>query len=1640
MKTILIKAKAQNDAPHPHFIRTIIAGSLIVSFFILTNESFATTINSTSTGGRWDAIATWVGGGVPTAFDDVIIETGATVTIRETYTTSFPALCNSLTVNGTLMLGSGSGSIRKLDIATFLLINPTGVLTNDGATLTNATIHQLTVGGDFTNQGIFNSVVFGTVAGSIQVTLNGTGPQVIDGTSSVQVFQGLIINKTAGQAVTMGGTVTTITATSYTQTSGDFVSPLVFSVSGNVTISAGTFTAGSSTLVSGNFANNGTFTAGSGTITFFGSTQTISGTSPTTFNHVILGGTSNTIIGAGTTINGDLLINDGTTFTAGGFNLTVLGKTTVGTGVSGNLTVSSTAGSKIFTGLVSVMQGGTWDNSVGENIRFSGGLSNSGTFTAGAGTYTFDTNSQALFGSISIPTVSVPIITLTNNGIFSVTSSLSGSGGLTQVSGATLNLGGTFSITTLSGSASGNTINYSGGAQTIKNINYFNLGLSGSGTKTLQSGTTSISGNLSLTGSVSTSTVIGLTIGGNLAIGDGTSFTATGSDLNVTGTTTIGNGSSGSFFITSTAGTKTFFGLVTVSAGATWDNPINENAYFHSGITNSGTFTSGSGTYNFEVSPQNIAGTFIIPNVVVASGITLTNNGTLTVTTSLSGTGSFQQGLNSILNIENTSGISSIVANTASNTVNYSGSSAQSVKGVDYVNLSLSGSGTKSLTTSTTSISGNLILSGTTNSGTAIAMVIGGNLTVGDGCSFSVKGFDLTVNGTTNIGDGNSGSITFPSNVGNKTFVGLVTVSNGATWDNSTNNELLSFRGGITNNGTFLAGTGFQTFDTNNQSLSGSLSIAKIVITDITLTNYNSLTVGTSLTGTGTLGLGGTINLNGTTTLSAVNGSSCCSSVYYNGATPTIIPGTYDNLYLNQSGEAMLTGTTQANGELGLMTGNLNMGSNNLILGDAASIQITTPSETRMIVASGGGELKKTFTSTGTFTFPMGDKTITTEYSPITVEVTNGTGFTSAYIGVSVVDAKHPSNASGSHFLTRYWNVTQSGITGCSANITGTYLPGDISGTEASINAATLSGTLSLPSNPWMKLLPLSANTLTTSGTTLIAGQTTAITGITGADPTVSITGGGITLCANSSVPLNATVTGNPTLTYSWSPSTGLSSSTVVNPTATVSNTTLYTLTVYDGNGISATDNTTISTQQPTVTVNNLTFCSGIGGTLTASGASTYSWSPATGLSATTGASVTANPSNTTTYIVTGTDANTCSNTATAIVTVNPLPNVSVNNATICAGGSASLNANGASAYSWSPATGLSATTGATVTANPSNTTTYTVTGTDANTCSNTAMSTVTINQLPNVLVNSATICAGASTSLTASGASTYSWSPSTGLSATTGASVTANPANTTIYTVTGTDANTCSNTAMATVTVNPLPNVSVNSATICAGASTSLTASGASTYSWSPATGLSGTTGASVTANPSNTTIYTVTGTDANTCSNTAPSTVTVTPLPTKPTITPTNLGTENPTLTSSSASGNQWFKDGSIMAGQTAQTLSVTQAGSYTVTVTTVGCTSPASNAFPIVITEIENNIRLNEIFLYPNPTVDILYIDWNGFSSQAEIEVKVFDLVGRVVISKTIMSSENELNVKHITVGQHIFLARQNNLVQVVRFVKQ
>jgi len=222
----------------------------------------------------------------------------------------------------------------------------------------------------------------------------------------------------------------------------------------------------------------------------------------------------------------------------------------------------------------------------------------------------------------------------------------------------------------------------------------------------------------------------------------------------------------------------------------------------------------------------------------------------------------------------------------------------------------------------------------------------------------------------------------------------------------------------------------------------------------------------------------------------------------------------------------------------------------------------------------------------------------------------------------------------------------------------------------------------------------------------------------------------------------------------------------------------------------------------------NVTICNGDTIQLNGSGGTIYSWSPATGLDNPNINNPNANPNTTTNYTVTVTDNNACSKDAQVTITVNPLPVVSAGNAVaICLGKSVTLNATGASSYNWTPAAGLDNPASASPVASPGATTTYTVTGTDANNCSSSASIQVTVNPLPVAVASADTsICNSTSITLNASGAQSYSWTPTTGLSNPLIANPDASPSTSTTYTVTITDGNGCTDTEDVLVDVNPQP------------------------------------------------------------------------------------------------------------------------------------------------------------------------------------------------------------------------------------------
>jgi hypothetical protein len=189
-------------------------------------------------------------------------------------------------------------------------------------------------------------------------------------------------------------------------------------------------------------------------------------------------------------------------------------------------------------------------------------------------------------------------------------------------------------------------------------------------------------------------------------------------------------------------------------------------------------------------------------------------------------------------------------------------------------------------------------------------------------------------------------------------------------------------------------------------------------------------------------------------------------------------------------------------------------------------------------------------------------------------------------------------------------------------------------------------------------------------------------------------------------------------------------------------------------------------------------------------------------------------------------------------------------------------------------------------------------------------------------------------------------------------------------------------------------PNTIANpaAATVCSGNSTTLSVSGASSYTWSPSTGLSSSTGSTVTATPFATTTYTVTGT-ANNCTGTQVVTVTVA-APFTATITQ-----QQNLLTSTPGTSYQWYLNGITIPGATSQSYLATEDGNYTVSVVGAsGCTA-LSAPFPI-ISFLGVDGKNTTVTIYPNPFSTSATIEIKGATINGEVEMKVYDMVGREV----------------------------------------
>ncbi len=386
-------------------------------------------------------------------------------------------------------------------------------------------------------------------------------------------------------------------------------------------------------------------------------------------------------------------------------------------------------------------------------------------------------------------------------------------------------------------------------------------------------------------------------------------------------------------------------------------------------------------------------------------------------------------------------------------------------------------------------------------------------------------------------------------------------------------------------------------------------------------------------------------------------------------------------------------------------------------------------------------------------------------------------------------------------------------------------------------------------------------------------------------NPVIGVTPPTPSICLGNTIALTA----NGASTYQWSPGFGLSSTVGSSVSAGPSVNTVYSIV---GSAFGCNSSTTVSlsvVQPPVVTaaVSSPTVCAGGNVNLTANGASTYLWIPATNLSSNTGANVTANPQVSSTYSVIGT-SNTCTHIAVVSISViaNPVLNIIATRTLFCAGLSSEISVNGANSYSWSPSTFLNASNTNYVVSTPTAPINYMVTGFNG-ICTGSTNVFLDIVPVPNVAFSMSQnqICQGQTAFFGASGATTYSWAPNIALSSVVGNSVAASPLGSTTYSVFGynTSGNvSCGDYKVIQLNVVPVPNAIIgNSVALCKGQSGNVSVNGGDTYYWTPTPTVSNPTKASTKVTPSVSTVYSVEVSTQSLCPVTRTVLVVVNPLP---------------------------------------------------------------------------------------------------------------------------------------------------------------
>ncbi len=529
--------------------------------------------------------------------------------------------------------------------------------------------------------------------------------------------------------------------------------------------------------------------------------------------------------------------------------------------------------------------------------------------------------------------------------------------------------------------------------------------------------------------------------------------------------------------------------------------------------------------------------------------------------------------------------------------------------------------------------------------------------------------------------------------------------------------------------------------------------------------------------------------------------------------------------------------------------------------------------------------------------------------------------------------------------------------------------------------------------------------------------------------PTVNA-GADVDTCEGSTVVLS----GSGATSYSWTggvtdgvgfvPPTGLNT---------------YTVTGTDVNGCTNTDDVTVNVNAaPTVDAGtDQSYCAGESVTLSGTGASFYAWSGGV----TDGDPFPAAAIGTTTYFVTGTDVNGCSNMDSVDITVYALPSVDSTNATdattcTASDGTITINVSGGSgAYTYS------VDGGATYVSNGGMFTglavgTYNLMVDDGN-CP-VAGGTLTISSpgapaAPTASGGNAYCDGDALNDLTASGSTgTFNWYSDAGLTTNIGSGSTLTPSTaigTTTYYVTETLGGCEGPSSSVDVTIYALPTVEAGpDQNLCEGQTTTVNGSGASSYTWT-----GGVTDGVPFSPPLGTNVYVVTGEDANTCQNIDSLTILVIP---PPDTSVTDLGG---TLQASSGLSYQWLDCSSgPIPGETSQTYMPLVDGSYAVVVSNGAC-SDTSACLSVIVDDVVEEALSYDLSIYPNPSEGMFFVEIGN--PDLLTSLKVMDATGRLVKEVAVNGQLRlEVNISEEAAGLYFFVFNGDVGISSQRIIKK